>query len=154
MWRESQGRSGGERGKAVATRWRATGGAGHSNHDERADWHLPDGRSGGRRPRPARTGRRLQFSLVGFDAASRSCFGRNRFLMLRVRRWTIDVSFDTAVFIEGFQTRYAYKFGGGALGIQSRPRRGAAYERRFCKSTQWRDADGFAAAVASNCSWR
>ena len=26
------------RGKAVATRWRATGGAGHIRHDERADW--------------------------------------------------------------------------------------------------------------------
>jgi len=33
-------------GKAVAIRWRATGGAGHIRHDERADW--PFGRSRGR----------------------------------------------------------------------------------------------------------
>ena len=29
---------GGVRGKAVAARWRATGGAGHKCHNERADW--------------------------------------------------------------------------------------------------------------------
>jgi hypothetical protein len=33
-------------GKAVATRWRATGGAGHKCHNERADW--PIGQSRGR----------------------------------------------------------------------------------------------------------
>ena len=36
------------RGKAVAARWRATGGAGHIRHNERADWRFsPIERSGG-----------------------------------------------------------------------------------------------------------
>jgi|GEM_PF-5895725 len=58
-------------GKAVANRWRATGGAGHKCYDERADWPL--GRSRGR---AARALPQSPFSVAGCGGGRKRRLGR------------------------------------------------------------------------------